>query len=233
MDQVRHPLRERLVTSALLPQAFWFRVAASCPKVEGTPRSGAKGSLFSLPDACVLPSLAPLDGRDVWATARVGWSAEGLSISIQADGVGPGSLDADRPEGFATVTLWIDTRDTRNVSRATRHCHRFEARLTLSPNGKSLSATVEQRPIARATADAPLCSPDLPLSRASLNKNGWTLELFLPAEALNGYDPETNRRLGLAYQVSDHHREDQFLGVGRDFPIGENPSLWATLELKP
>ena len=57
--------------------------------------------------------------------------------------------------------------------------------------------------------------------------------MFLPAKALHGFDPETNRRLGFAFQVSDAEREDQFLGVGRDFPIGENPSLWSTLELKP
>lgn len=221
------------MSSALLPQAFWFRVAASCPKVEGVPRPGSKGALLDLPEACALPSLASLDGRDAWASVRAGWNAEGLAISIHADGPGSGALDVDRPEGFATITLWIDTRDTRNVSRATRHCHRFEGRLTPDPDGESLAATVEQRPIARATADAPLCSPGLLASRVALNKNGWTLELFLPAQALNGYDPETNRRLGFAYQVSDHRREDQFLGIGRDFPIGENPSLWATLELKP
>jgi hypothetical protein len=69
-------------------------------------------------------------------------------------------------------------------------------------------------------------------ARADLNRAGWTLEVFLPASVLNGFDPETNRRLGFAYQVSDHLREDQFLAVGRDFPIGENPSLWSTIELK-
>ncbi len=69
-------------------------------------------------------------------------------------------------------------------------------------------------------------------SRAENLRDGWTLEVFLPAQALNGFDPETNRRLGFAYQVSDHVRQDQFLGVGRDFPIGENPSLWSTIELK-
>lgn len=205
----------------------------SCPKVEGIPRSGSKGSLLDLPDACVLPSLAPLDNRVSWATVRAGWNAEGLGISIRAEGMAADALEADRPEGFAAVSLWIDTRDTRNVARATRYCHRFEVGLKLAPDKKGLVATVEQRPIARATADAPLCPPDLPVSRAALSKNGWTLEVFLPARALHGYDPETNRRLGFAYQVSDHRREDQFLGVGRDFPIGENPSLWATLELKP
>ena len=87
--------------------------------------------------------------------------------------------------------------------------------------------------IARAVADAPISPPDVLSTRAELTRAGWLLELFLPARALHGFDPETNRRLGFAYQVSDHEREDQFLGVGRDFPLGENPSLWATLELQP
>ena len=55
---------------------------------------------------------------------------------------------------------------------------------------------------------------------------------LLPAEALNGFDPDTNRRLGFAYQVTDPDRGDQFLGVGREFPVAEDPSLWATLELR-
>ena len=88
-----------------------------------------------------------------------------------------------------------------------------------------------QRPIARALADAPLSRPGLIESRAELSRTGWTLELFLPAQVLHGFDPDTNRRFGFAYQIADHARDDQFLGVGRDFPIGENPSLWATLEL--
>jgi hypothetical protein len=71
-------------------------------------------------------------------------------------------------------------------------------------------------------------------ARAERLKTGWRLELFLPAAVLHGFDPETNRRLGFAYQVSDPdpERQDQFLGVGREFPVGENPSLWSTLELR-
>ncbi len=221
------------MSSSLLPQAFWFRVAASCPKVEGIPRLDSKGSLLDLPAACALPELAALDGRSPWASVRVGWSGEGIGIAIQAEGLGANARTPDRPEGFATVNVWIDTRDTRNVSRATRYCHRFVARLKLGRDRKSLTPEVEQRPIARALADAPLASTDLFAARAQLQKSGWSLELFLPAKALNGFDPETNRRLGFAYQIADHEREDQFLGVGREFPLGENPSLWSTLELQP
>jgi hypothetical protein len=220
------------MTSTLLPQAFWFRVAASCPRVEGIPRAGAKGPLLDLPDEGALPELAALDGRPSWASVRVGWNAEGLGVAIRAEGLGANARTPDRPEGFATVNVWVDTRDTRNVSRATRYCHRFAARLKLGKDRKTLTADLEQRPIARATADAPLAPRDLLASRAELRKDGWSLELFLPARALHGFDPETNRRLGFAYQVADHDRDDQFLGIGREFPLGENPSLWSTLELR-
>jgi hypothetical protein len=127
--------------------------------------------------------------------------------------------------------FWVDTRDTRNVSRATRFCHRFTARLDLAKSRRQLTVDVCQRPVARAQADAPICRPELIDSRAELGKSGWMLELFLPAQALNGFDPDTNRRLGFAYQISDHVREDQFLSVGREFPVGENPGLWTVLEL--
>ena len=52
---------------------------------------------------------------------------------------------------------------------------------------------------------------------------------FFPSGSLHGFDPETNRRLGFYYQATDPDRGDQYLGVGREFPVGEDPSLWATL----
>jgi hypothetical protein len=220
------------MSKALLPQAFWFRMAAACPRVDGMPGPSGRGGLLDLPASCLLTDLSSLDGRSSWSSVRAGWNPGGLGIAVLAT-LAPGHLPADRPEGFADVNLWIDTRDTRNVSRATRFCHRFAAHLTLSRDRKGLSVRVDQRPIARAVADAPMGDHCLITSRTELTRSGWMLEMFLPAAVLNGFDPETNRRLGFAYQVSDHIREDQFLGVGRDFPLGENPSLWATLELRP
>ena len=217
----------------LLPQAFWFRFRAVCPRIDEIPRGNARGGLLDLPEVCALPDFAGLDGRTSWASVRVGWNPQGLGIAVLAVGrANQTSAPLERPEGFADVDFWIDTRDTRNVSRATRFCHRFRAHLTLSHTGKSLDVELTQRAIARALADAPMNASDQLRSQANLTRSGWTLEVFLPASALHGFDPDTNRRLGFAYQVSDHERESQFLGVGRDFPIGENPSLWATLELR-
>ena len=62
---------------------------------------------------------------------------------------------AERPEGFADVQFWVDTRDTRDVSRATRFCHRFQARLVGLGTRGALDVEVSQRPIARAVAVVP------------------------------------------------------------------------------
>jgi hypothetical protein len=161
----------------------------------------------------------------------MGWNARGLGIAVRAEGVADAQYAVGRPEGFATAQFWIDTRDTRNVSRATKFCHRFVANLKVVSR-KTVEVEVVQRPIARAIADPPMSRPGDVSARVDAGRTEWTLELFIPAKALNGYDPENTRRLGFAYQISDHLREDQFFGVGREFPVGENPSLWSVLELK-
>jgi hypothetical protein len=221
-----------MVAKPLLPQAFWFRVAAPCIRVDGIPRSNPSGELLGLPASCALPDLKPLESAASWAEVRLGWNPDGLGITASAGGITPQHLAERRPEGFAIAQFWVDTRDTRNVSRATKFCHRFVVRIDRGDARGKLEAQVAQRPIARAVADAPLGRfDDIPV-RVELFRTSWTLELFLSSQVLNGFDPDTNRRLGLGYQISDFIRDDQFLGVGRDFPVGENPSLWATIELQ-
>jgi len=215
--------------STLLPQAFWFRVAHSSPRVEAIPRP--KGRLLDLTEAHGLLDLGQLDGRPNWVRVRSGWNARGLGFSFElVDKLGDISPEPARPSGIDTVQLWVDTRDTRTVHRATRFCHRFV--VTLMPGvGRTLDVAVTQKSIARALADPPMTGGAKVVARAERTASGWRLELFLPAEALVGFDPDENRRLGLAYQVTDPDRGEIFSGVGREFPIGEDPSLWATLIL--
>jgi hypothetical protein len=217
------------MSTSLLPQAFWFRLSVSCPKVEDIPRT--KGRLLDLGEVCALPDFGELEGRASWVRVRAGYNAGGLGVAFEVlDKAGPISPEPGRSSGIDSVQVWIDTRDTRNVHRATRFCHRFVASLTPG-NGRLLDVEVAQKPIARAVADAPMAKTGAIQSRAERTLSGWRLELFFPSEVLNGFDPETNRRLGFFYQVTDPDRGDQLLGVGREFPIGEDPSLWATLTL--
>lgn len=223
------------MTTPLLPQAFWFRLSVPCRQVSGLPKTGAKGGLLGLDASCSLPEISTLDNKPSWADVRIAWNPGGLAIQVEtakSTAPSPIATGEEEAEGMHGLQVWIDTRDTRNVSRATRFCHRFSARLVRGNARSALGVEVTQRPIARAVADAPICRPEILSARAERLKQGWRIELFLPAEALQGFDPETNRRLGFAYQVTDYDREDQFLGVGREFPVGENPSLWTTLELR-
>ena len=204
-------------------------MAVHCPKVEEIPRS--KGRLLDLGDDCALPDFGELEGNPSWVKVKAAYNENGLGLCFELiDKAGPISPDPVRSSGLDGVQVGIDTRDTRNVHRATRFCHRFVA--SIRPvKGRALEVDVVQKPIARAVADAPIAKPGLIQSRAERTLSGWRLELYFPGESLHGFDPETNRRLGLTYQVTDPDRGDQYLGVGREFPIGEDPSLWASLLL--
>ena len=215
--------------STLLPPPFWFRVAHSCRRVEAIPRP--KGRLLDLTSAHELVDLAGLSGMASWARVRTAWNDHGIGFAFEVTGkVGEISPEPSRPSGADGVQIWIDTRDTRTVHRATRFCHRFVATLSQGSE-KSLDVELSQKPIARAAADAPLTPAAAARARAERIITGWRLELFFPVEALVGFDPVENRRLGLAFQVTDPDRGDVFSGVGREFPVGEDPSLWSTLIL--
>lgn len=69
-------------------------------------------------------------------------------------------------------------------------------------------------------------------SHCKLLSDGYILEAWIPAEALTGFDPAEHPRLGFTYAVMDRELGEQTFGVGSPMPYQEDPSLWATLELK-
>ena len=158
--------------------------------------------LLDLPETCSLPEWAQLDGLTPWAKVRVGWNPRGWESRSLADGVSELQLRHDRPEGFALVQFWIDTRDTRNVSRATRFCHRFVARIQIAESRRQLTVDASQRPIARAASRCTHLPARAHRDPGRTGQIGLDARNFLPAQALNGFDADTNRRLGFAYQIA-------------------------------
>ncbi|MDB5349400.1 MAG: hypothetical protein JWN86_647 [Planctomycetota bacterium] len=220
-------------SAGLIPQAFWFRLAVPCRRIDKMPIEGDSGRLLDLPESCRLIRTPMLEGKVPWSEVRAAWNPQGLAFQVEVTGkISPIYHDRYMADASDGLQLWIDTRDTRDVHRATRFCHRFSAVLVPDKAKRTVGVQFEQKPIHRGLADAPLAKPESVQARAEKTRGGWRLELFLGASALNGFDPDTNRRMGLAYQVTDPDRGDEFLTVGRDFPIGEDPSLWATLELQ-
>jgi hypothetical protein len=216
---------------ALLPAPFWFRFSARAPYFAQLPN--LRGDrLCPLPVSARLPIFSTFDGSEAHWELRVGWNPAGLGLALEVlDGRDPFLPDPDYPEMSDGLEICIDTRDTRDVHRATRYCHRFIARVSKESKQGELIVSVEQRKIHRALEDAKIEKPTKVESKAGRLKGGWWLDLFFPASSLAGYDPETNSRLGFNYVLHDPAKGDRFFTVGRDFPISEDPSLWSTLEL--
>jgi hypothetical protein len=200
--------------------------------VKGVPREADDAEhIVELPDAARLPNFAELDEQTNFADVRLGWNDFGLAVQVEVKGKKQAAVgDREKPKSSDGLSLWIDTRDARASHRASRFCHHF---LFLAAGGgeDKDEPFIAQAKINRAQQDAPLTNLVAVPFRCERTKGGYRLEAFLPAAALNGFDPQEHPRLGVYYAVRDQELGDQFLSVNWDFPFSDDPSLWAVLEL--
>lgn len=215
---------------ALIPHRFLFRVAYPCRYVAQMPIEDGD-EVVQLPVACRLDNFADLDERRNFADFRLAWNELGLGVQVTVRGKQqPASADPGKLRHSDGMTLWIDTRDARASHRASRYCHQFHFLPTGGgPDGDE--PVFVQSKINRALQEAPQVSEGSVLLQAERSAGGYTLATFLPAAALNGFDPEQHPRLGLHYLIRDSELGEQSLSVGSDFPAVEDPSLWSILDL--
>jgi hypothetical protein len=213
----------------LVPPSFLLRISYPCLYLKEMPRED--DDVLDLPDACRLEHFGPMDGRPSFADVRLAWNE--LGLGVQAEVRGKDQLprgDVQRPRVSDGVTLWLDTRDARTSHRASRTCHQFHL-LPAGGGAEHDEPAFVQTPIHRALQDAPVCSPSAVPFRAHSKKSGYRVEAFLPANVVNGFDPEQHPRLGFFIAVRDAELGDHLLSGGPEFPYWEDPSLWSVLEL--
>jgi len=205
-----------------------YRFALPCHKVNG--QWSAKTGL-KLSDDHILPSLSALDGRRRIADVRAAWSEQGMFFNVDVgekqQSIWCRETQLIDSDGFQ---VWIDTRDTHNVHRATRYCHWF---LFLPSGGgtKRNDAIGTMLRINRAKDDPKTLNQVSPKVVAQVKHAGYSMAIHIPKMALGGWDPEEHPKVGFNYAVLDRELGDQTLAVGTEFPIGEDPSLWQTLDL--
>jgi hypothetical protein len=214
----------------LLPHRFLLHVSHPCRHVTAVPRED-EDRILDLPEDCRVDNFAGLDGKANFADVRIAWNELGLALQVEVRGKEQlPQGDAARPRASDGVTFWIDTRDSRSSHRASRFCHQVH----LLPTGGGPDhdePAVVQGKINRALHDAPTWQAGSVPFRCALRKKGYLVEAFLPAAALNGFDPEQNPRLGFFYSVKDGELGEQLLSLDAEFPYWEDPSLWGVLEL--
>jgi hypothetical protein len=178
-----------------------------------------------------IPSFGELEGKRLFADLRVAWAPEGLAFALEVTGKQQAPwCRLARMEESDGLHVFLDTRDTRTIHRASRYCHRF----VFLPSGAGprgdlpLAALL---PINRAKEDPREIPPRILQVRSRIRHDGYTLSAFVPERALTGYDPAEHPRLGFFYAVIDRELGWQTLTVGAEFPFFEDPSLWGTLDL--
>ena len=215
---------------SLIPHRFLLRIAHPCRYVKEMPlRKDAR--LLDLSAEHRIDNFAGMDAEKNFADVSLAWNELGIGLQVEVRGkqqlpVG----NAERPRGSDGVTLWLDMRDGRTSHRASRYCHQFHL-LATGAGPEHDEPAVVQTKINRALEDAPIAPAGSILLKVNPKKSGYVLEAFLPASALNGYDPDEHKRLGFFYAVRDDELGEQLLSLSPEFPFWEDPSLWSLLEL--
>ena len=211
----------------LLPTRFLFRFSAACLRYEGAwTVSGC-----ALSEAHRLPTLSEIEDQRSFADVRCGWNETGLFFAVQVSGKKqPLWCRENKLEDSDGLQLWIDTRDTHNIHRASRFCHRFVF-LPAGGGRQFLEPVAEQLLVERARENAQPIRPGLLKINTVLKKDGYQMCSFLPASALTGFNPVDNPRLGFTYYLFDREFGEQTFSMGLQFPFAADPSLWGTLEL--
>lgn len=214
----------------VIPPAFSFRFSMPVPCVEAIPRRGKR--LLKLDEECRVhwPG-GDLSDQAHPVDLRVAWNEVGLGIEVRVSGKQhPPVSNPDLPDATDGFQIWIDTRNTQTIHRANRFCHQF----CLLPNGggdDGLQPIVKQLPIGRAADDAPIYPPKRFTIQSETLADGYRIEAWLPADTLNGFDPEISPRLAFFCLLHDSEIGQHFLTVDSAFPVTNDPSLWQTLEL--
>jgi hypothetical protein len=218
--------------NTLLAPRFLFRF--SVPIHRKQPIWGSAN--VALDERYRLPDLAALDAatanrEPAFADVRMGWDTAGVAIQVSVTGKKqPLWCRESRLEDSDGLVVWIDTRATHNIHRASKYCHSF----VFLPSGGGRSSNeplADQMLINRARENARPVRPRELQATSKVRKDGYDLVAFIPAIVLGGYDPANHRSLGFTYAVIDRELGLSTFATGPAFPFGEDPSCWATLEL--
>jgi hypothetical protein len=215
------------MSESLLTPTFLFRFSVSCRRLEK--RSSAAG--IKLGEEYALPSFGQLAGQSPFADLRAAWSERGLFFDLRVRGKKQTVwCRSSRLEDSDGLHVWIDTRDAHNIHRASRFCHYF----VFLPQGsgpRTDDPTAVLVPIHRAREEPRPVAQGQLLVSSECQRDGYRLLASIPAQAMTGYDPAEQPRLGFSYQVQDRELGWQLFSIGPEFPVAEDPSLWGTLEL--
>lgn len=211
------------------PGRAFFRFAFPCRYREDPPV--VDGNLRDWDSSYRVPPLLEVDGGSSFADLYMAWSDAGLWFAVQVKGKQSIRVDPRNHWQADSFEVWIDTRDVKDSHRANRYCHHF----LFLPGGRGPQGREpigRQTSIDRAREQAPPCPEDALQVGLRRLKRSYQMEVFVPAEGLNGYRPREFDRIGFNYVLNDVDHGSQSWSVDRSPPFYSDPSRWGTAELR-
>ena len=212
----------------VVPPRFLFRWSFEVHKIEKVPSQTKR--LLGLSDEYELPALGELEQQSSLSQVRMAWNDAGLGLSFEVSGrTKPPEFVEDNWRLSDGIRVWIDTRNTQTVHRATKYCHHFIL-LPVGGGPRHDKPFVRSLPVARAREETALPNADLVQTQAEVTSTSYWMDIWFPSSVLLGFDPLIHRKIGFHYVIHDSEQGDQALAVGSEFPVDSDPSLWQTIE---
>jgi hypothetical protein len=186
---------------------------------------------LELPEECRLASFGALSGKRTFADVRMAWDKTGIAFTVEVSGKKTASWCRDsRMEDSDGFHLWIDTRCSPGIHRATQYCHRF----LFMPSGGGPRRDAPMTgliPINRARQN-PKSPPNGSIQVHVLPRHdGYRMAGRIAAAAMTGFDAAQFPRLGIYYAVIDRELGWQTFALSEEYPVVEDPSLWGEATL--
>lgn len=209
-----------------IPSRAFFRLEIPIHRLARTPTIDGQIRKWEL--RYLLPPLVEIDDEAPFADVYAAWNDDHFLAAFDVPHR-KGAVRCEPKEWWKHdgLRLCIDTRDARDIKRATRFCHFFY----ILPRG---GGTGGQRPVinihrmSRAKEPPPAVDVSRIKVAAQVGRTGYSLEVAIPTACLHGWDPIDHPRIGLFYKVKDTFHGSQHLTVTDELAWNVDPSTWAT-----
>ena len=213
-----------------LPKRAFFRFEFPIHYIEKTP--AADGSLRKWKPEYLVPPLVELEDEPADADVYAAWNEDGFYVAFDiSQRRSAPHCDANHWWKHDGLRVCIDTRDARDIKRATRFCHLFY----FLPSGGGANRRMPVAGIHRMSrAKEPPPAVDVGKIKVGvqIDRTGYSLEAAIPAACLNGWDPLEHPRIGFFYKIKDLVLGDQHLSADDELGWNVDPSTWATAVLE-
>jgi len=176
----------------------------------------------------LMPPLVELEDQSPFADVYCGWNAEFFFAAVDVpERHGPLHSDPSQWWKQDGIRICIDTRDARDVKRATRFCHFFYV-LPTGGGPRRNQPVIGLHRMSRAKEPPPAVDLSKIQLATRVGRRGWSIEVAIPGASLSGWNPAEHPRIGFFYKVKDTQLGSQHLTVDDELGWNADPSTWAT-----